>query len=106
MVEDISTTYNSIITMAWTFVAVSVAGILLGAGSIALLMRRSTRPLTALALTARRIALGEYGIRAGVNTHDEVGALAGDFNRMAEAVETRIAELTETAERQRLLSAA
>lgn len=102
VVEDISTTYNSIATMAWTFVIVSMAGILLGAGSIALLMRRSTSPLTALALTARRIAGGEYGIRASVDTHDEVGALADDFNRMAEAMETRIAELMETAERQRL----
>ncbi len=102
VVEDISTTYNSITNMAGTFVIVSLAGILLGAGSIALLMRRSTSPLTALALTARRIAGGEYGIRASVDTHDEVGALAGDFNMMAEAMETRIAELTETAERQRL----
>ena len=98
VVEDISTTYNSITNMAGTFVIVSMAGILLGAGSIALLMRRSTRPLTALALTARRSADGEYGIRASVETHDEVGTLADDFNMM----ETRIAELTETAERQRL----
>ena len=102
VVEDISTTYNSITNMAGTFVIVSMAGILLGAGSIALLMRRSTRPLTALALTARRIADGEYGIRASVETHDEVGTLADDFNMMAKAMETRIAELTETAERQRL----
>lgn len=102
VVEDISTTYNSITNMAGTFVIVSMAGILLGAGSIALLMRRSTRPLTALALTARRIADGEYGIRASVETHDEVGTLADDFNMMAKAMETRIAELMETAERQRL----
>ena len=102
VVEDISTTYNSITNMAGTFVIVSMAGFLLGAGSIALLMRRSTRPLTALALTARRIADGEYGIRASVETHDEVGTLADDFNMMAKAMETRIAELTETAERQRL----
>lgn len=102
VVEDISTPYNSITNMAGTFVIVSMAGILLGAGSIALLMRRSTRPLTALALTARRIADGEYGIRASVETHDEVGTLADDFNMMAKAMETRIAELTETAERQRL----
>ena len=102
VVEDISTTYNSIATMAWTFAAVSLAGILLGAGSIALLMRRSTRPLTALAETARQIAGGDYSMRADVHTGDEIGALAGDFNLMAEAVEARIAELMENAERQRL----
>ena len=102
VVEDISTTYNSIVSLAWTFAAVSLAGILLGAGSIALLMRRSTRPLTALAETARQIAGGDYSMRADVYTQDEIGALAGDFNLMAEAVEARIAELMETAERQRL----
>lgn len=41
-------------------------------------------------------------MRVDVHTKDEIGALAGDFNLMAEAVETRIAELMETAERQRL----
>ena len=67
VVEDISSTYNSITDMAWTFVFVSAAGILLGAVLIALLMRRSTKPLTALADTARNIAAGEYGIRAEVS---------------------------------------
>ena len=102
VVEDISTTYNSIVSLAWTFAAVSLAGILLGAGCIALIMHRSTRPLTSLAKTARQIAGGDYSMRADVYTQDEIGALAGDFNLMAEAVETRIAELMETAERQRL----
>ena len=102
VVEDISTTYNSIVSLAWTFAAVSLAGVLIGAGCIALIMRRSTRPLTALAKTARQIAGGDYSMRADVHTKDEIGALAGDFNLMAEAVETRIAELMETAERQRL----
>ena len=102
VVEDVSTTYNSIVSLAWTFAAVSLAGILLGAGCIALIMHRSTRPLTSLAKTARQIAGGDYSMRADVYTQDEIGALAGDFNLMAEAVETRIAELMETAERQRL----
>ena len=102
VVEDISTTYNSIVSLAWTFAAVSLAGVLIGAGCIALIMRRSTRPLTSLAKTARKIAGGDYSMRADVHTKDEIGALAGDFNLMAEAVEARIAELTETAERQRL----
>ncbi len=102
VVEDISTTYNSIVSLAWTFAAVSLAGVLIGAGCIALIMHRSTRPLTALAKTARQIAGGDYSMRADVYTQDEIGALAGDFNLMAEAVEAHIAELTETAERQRL----
>ena len=102
VVEDISTTYNSIVSLAWTFAAVSLAGVLIGAGCIALIMHRSTRPLTSLAKTARQIAGGDYSMRVDVHTQDEIGALAGDFNLMAEAVEARIAELMETAERQRL----
>ncbi len=102
VIEDISTTYNSIINMVWTFAIVSMAGILLGAGCIALLIRKSAKPLTALAITARRIAHGEYGIHASIDTKDEIGALASDFNAMADAVKTHIAKLTETAERQRL----
>ena len=64
VVEDISTTYNSIVSLAWTFAAVSLAGVLIGAGCIALIMRRSTRPLTSLAKTARQIAGGDYSMRA------------------------------------------
>ncbi len=102
VVEDISAVYNSIVDILWTFVLVSVAGIALGTGLIMLLMRRSTKPLTALAGAARHIADGEYGMRADIHTSDEVGALAADFNTMAGAVEEKIDDLTETAERQRL----
>lgn len=102
VVQDISAVYNRIVDILWTFVLVSVAGILFGAGLIMLLMRRSTKPLTALAGAARHIADGEYGMRTAIHTNDEVGALAADFNTMAGAVEEKIADLTETAERQRL----
>ncbi len=102
VVEDISTTYNSIISLTWTFAAVSLAGILIGASCIALIMHHSIRPLAALAKTARQIAKGDYSMRADVHTGDEIGALAEDFNLRAEAVEMRIAELTETAQRQML----
>lgn len=102
VVQDISTVYNSIVDILWIFFFVSVAGIVIGAGLIMLLMRRSTKPLTALAGAARHIADGEYGMRADVHTSDEIGALATDFNTMATAVEEKIADLTETAERQRL----
>ena len=86
VVEDISTTYNSIVSLAWTFAAVSLAGVLIGAGCIALIMHRSTRPLTSLAKTARQIAGGDFSMRFDVHTLDDIGALAGDFNLMSEAV--------------------
>ncbi len=100
--QDISTVYNSIVDILWTFVFVSIAGIMLGASLIMLVMRRSTKPLMALAGAARHIADGEYAMRTDIHTSDEIGALAADFNTMAGAVEGKIADLTETAERQRL----
>ncbi len=102
VVEDITTVYNSIASMITTFILVSVICVVIGAVITALLIRRSTRPVTQLAQVSGRIADGEYSMRAEVKTKDEIGELAGDFNRMAEAVESHVAELTERAERQQL----
>lgn len=55
VVEDISTVYNSIVDILWAFAWVTIAGIILGAALIMLLMRRSTKPLTVLAGAARHI---------------------------------------------------
>ncbi|MEG1884401.1 MAG: HAMP domain-containing sensor histidine kinase [Clostridia bacterium] len=102
VVEDITSVYNDIASMIWRFAFVSVAGILMGVMLIALLVRRSMQPLAVLGKTAKQIAAGDYAQRAAVQGQDEVGILAEDFNTMAEAIESHVAELTETAERQRL----
>ena len=102
VVKDITDVYNDITAMIWKFALISVAGIALGVTLIALLVRRSMHPLDRLSASAKRIAAGNYAERAAVAAQDEVGTLAADFNAMAAAVETHVAELTETAERQRL----
>ena len=101
-VRDVTDIHRSLMLMALIFAGVSLGGIGAGAGAVILLMRRGARPLAALSDAARRIAGGEYAIRAAVDTQDEIGALAADFNTMAAAVQTRVEELSETAERQRL----
>ena len=101
IVDDISALYQSVSRTFWIFTLVSIAGVLLGAFLIALSVHRSTKPLSVLAGAAKEIADGCYQMRANVCTRDEVGALAKDFNRMAEAVEKQITDLTETNERQR-----
>lgn len=101
VVEDISAVYQSLSRTFWIFTLVSIAGALFGSFLIALSVRRSTKPLSVLAGAAKQIADGGYQMRANVCTKDEVGALARDFNRMAEAVERQITDLTETNERQR-----
>lgn len=102
VVEDISSVYNDMDRMIWKFTAISIAAILLGTGMIVFLVRRAMHPLLRLRDTTKRIAAGEYKERAPILSHDEVGELAADFNTMAGAVQGRIAELTETAQRQRL----
>ena len=67
------------------------------------LVRRALKPLGNLRKTAESIAEGEYHLRAQVESKDEVASLAVSFNGMADAVESRIDELTEESERRRLL---
>lgn len=102
VVEDVSSIYNDITRMAWRFIAICATGTLAGAILIILLVRKATKPLHVLSETTKRISGGEYARRAEIASHDEIGFLAADFNAMADAIETHIAELTETAERQRL----
>lgn len=102
LVEDITPVYARITGLFWTFFGVGSGMILLGLLLIAVLVRRSLHPLSRLQAAAARIAEGNYQERAAVVHADEVGALAVDFNRMADAVENRIQALTEQTRRQEL----
>lgn len=102
IVQDITPVYEQMRTLTFQFAAIGAVCIGLGLLLIALLVRRSLRPLQELQNAAAHIAAGSYAERVTVTSADEVGALARDFNAMAGSVEQRIAELTETAERQRL----
>lgn len=48
--------------------------------------------------SARKISHGVFFMRANVHSHDEIGELAEDFNRMADTVEDKVAELSQIAE--------
>ena len=102
LVQDITSVYDQIHSLIRQFAVIGAVFIGLGVSLIALLVRRSLLPLQKLQIAASHIAAGNYAERAAVSSADEVGALAKDFNTMAESVEQRIGELTETAERQRL----
>lgn len=101
-VRDITAVFSSIDNMIWRFVFISAFCILVGVTLIVFLVRFAMRPLKSLGNTARRIAKGDYNERVEINTHDEVGDLAQDFNMMAAAVQCHINELQENAERQLL----
>jgi len=69
--------------------------------------RRVIRPLRVLGEGADRIASGDMGFRVDLKTGDEIETLAGEFNRMAGALEEAYSRLEEkVVERTRELVAA
>ena len=75
--------HASIFSLSMLFALVAVWGV----------RRQFTLPLRALAEASRAMAEGSYDRRLAVASRDEIGALAGAFNRMAGAVEERTSQL-------------
>jgi two-component system nitrogen regulation sensor histidine kinase NtrY len=63
---------------------VGSAGVMLGLGFSFWAASRVTRPVRELASTVRDVTGGNWDARAPVESRDEVGQLAEDFNRMTE----------------------
>lgn len=61
--------------------------VVLGILIATLLVRAISRPLDSLMQAAGQIAAGTHGARAEVLSRDEVGKVAMEFNRMAQAIE-------------------
>lgn len=72
------------VTRALVIAGLAVA--LLATGLGVLLARSISRPLAEMSQAAGRIAQGDYAVRVPVRGRDEVTALAGAFNRMAEGM--------------------
>jgi PAS domain S-box-containing protein len=69
---------------------------LIAAASAWAISRGITRPLALLTSQARLLASGETSTRVEVNSGDELGELALDFNRMADELERRNTSLLDT----------
>jgi two-component system nitrogen regulation sensor histidine kinase NtrY len=67
-----------------TALAVGFAGVLLGLALSFWTASRVTRPLRQLASSVREVSGGKWDTRAAIESKDEVGQLAQDFNRMTE----------------------
>lgn len=102
LVRDITEVYDAMARLTRLFLGVCAAGVALGMGLLFLAVKKSTAPLSRLTAATGEIAAGAYDKRVTISGRDEVGDLGQSFNRMAEAVENRIADLTEQNERQRL----
>ncbi len=67
----------------WTFIGAMLLAVLLSF----FLMRKVLEPLTRMNAITRQVAGGDFSARVPVNTKDEVGQLAGAFNKMAKSLE-------------------
>lgn len=71
-------------TIQATALGVGAAGVLLGLILSFWTASRITRPLRSLAGSVRQVADGDWDTRAAVDSRDEIGQLARDFNHMTE----------------------
>jgi class 3 adenylate cyclase len=69
---------------------VSAVGVVLALGGAALVARRISRPVLALADAARRVAAGDFGAEVAVGAQDdELGRLGATFNEMVRGLRER-----------------
>jgi two-component system, OmpR family, phosphate regulon sensor histidine kinase PhoR len=64
------------------------------------LVGRIVRPITALSAAAEAIAAGDYEHRLYVPNRDELGNLAATLNHISQSLGSRMAQLSQTADRQ------
>ena len=79
----------------WFFAALTAAGVLVSAGAARVLSVRLTRPLERLRLGVQRFGRGELDHRVRIETADEIGELALQFNQMATELGASHARLEE-----------
>lgn len=79
--------------------------LLLGALAGTVLARRILRPVARASAAAHSLAEGLLETRLPVESADEFGAWAASFNEMADALEAKIAELSEAQARERRFTA-
>ena len=79
------------------FGVIYIVAICLGVLLIYLLSRSFTHPVRQLTDAARKIACRNYHSRIAVISEDEIGQLAKHFNQMADAIEEKMQDLSDSA---------
>lgn len=105
-ITDVTSIYTQLTELSYRFSWISLLVILCTAALIILLVRTILHPIQRLKENTSLIAAGVYDKRIAVAEPDEIGSLAMDFNAMTQAVENRVAELKEEAERRTLFMSA
>lgn len=99
MVRDISEVMGRVRALAIRCVVAGLVVIAVTATLMWLLVFRALKPIKTLQAGADRLAHGRYDNRISITGKDEFSELARDFNTMANAIESTVHALNETAER-------
>ncbi len=93
--QDVSVVFEERARGFEVYRRVTVALLLVSSLLMSLLSIWLTRPIRLLTRATRKMAEGEYQYRAKQISHDELGQLTADYNRMAAALEENIHKLEE-----------
>ena len=93
MVQDISNLYTMRQIQQNTYLQIFIILLMLCAVLAYTVSRLLTAPLQKLSMVSRKIASGKLSSRVNIASNDEVGAVAEDFNAMAQQMEETISEL-------------
>lgn len=101
-ITDVTEVYRSLAALALIMALVTLG--ITGTAMLTLwiALRRMMQPLHELNESARRMAEGRYDHRVKVVRPDEIGELGENFNKMAEAVESRTRHLVESEQKKTL----
>lgn len=97
-IRDISSVYHDRIGQYRLFFRLNLIIALLLAVALYAMTRYFIHPISILTKSTQTIAAGDFSERVNIETKDEVGLLAENFNQMADAVEEKIKELEKNAE--------
>lgn len=101
--QDVDEVFSQIDQLTRMAQAALLICLLISGTVLPVMIRGTLRPLRELGAVSERIAGGQYALRSGLTTNDEVGELARSFDHMAETVAQKILDLEDTARRRELL---
>jgi signal transduction histidine kinase len=81
--EPTSEAYAPLKSAIWRTALLLIAFLLLAIATSILLARKLVRPIESIQVAAARIGSGSLNQRIEISSHDELGVLADEFNRMA-----------------------
>ncbi len=88
----------------WEKLGILFLGTALSLGVTLVVLKSGVQPLRALAASARRFGQGEYGVRISLEGPPETAQCIQAFNSMAENIESLLASLRRSEEKNRLLA--